>query len=326
MIARLFNFHGGVKPDAHKNESANAPIQPAPMPSRLVVPLRQSTRATARCIVSPGQHVLKGERIGDPEGTLGTAVHAPTSGTVVEFGLHPLAHPSGLNTRCVVIEPDGEDRWVERHPFDYHTATREQALAQLRDCGIVGLGGATFPSHVKLGRGSGIDTLILNGAECEPWITCDDRLMRERAADILAGASILRELIGARRTRGRHRGQQARSHRRNAGGGRWHRRRCGGGRSPVALPCRRRKAVDSRPYRCRDPLRQARRRVWRPVFQRRHRPCRVPRARTWRTADIPCAHPDRQRLTPRQLRGTDRYADLAPARAVRPQTRLPTAP
>ncbi len=199
MIARLFNFRGGVKPDAHKNESANTPIQAAPMPTRLIVPLRQSTRATARCIVSPGQHVLKGERIGEAEGTLGTAVHAPTSGTVAEFGLYPLAHPSGLNTRCVVIEPDGEDRWADHQPFDYHGATREQTLAQLRDCGIVGLGGATFPSHVKLGRGSGIDTLILNGAECEPWITCDDRLMRERAADILAGATILRELIGARR-------------------------------------------------------------------------------------------------------------------------------
>lgn len=199
MITRLFSFRGGVKPDAHKSESANVPIAMAPMPERLIVPLRQSTRATARCIVQVGDHVLKGQCIGVPEGTLGTAVHAPTSGKVVEFGLHPLAHPSGLNTRCVVIEPDGDDRWIEHQAFDYRTATRDQALAQLRDCGIVGLGGATFPSHVKLGRGTGIETLILNGAECEPWITCDDRLMRERARDILAGASILRELIGARR-------------------------------------------------------------------------------------------------------------------------------
>ncbi|MBR0565002.1 electron transport complex subunit RsxC [Azoarcus sp. L1K30] len=199
MITRLFSFRGGVKPDAHKSESAHAPIAMAPMPERLIVPLRQSTRATARCIVQVGDLVLKGQRIGEPEGTLGTAVHAPTSGKVIEFGLHPLAHPSDLNTRCVVIEPDGADRWIERQVFDYHTASREQALAQLRDCGIVGLGGATFPSHVKLGRGTGIETLILNGAECEPWITCDDRLMRERARDILAGASILRDLIGARR-------------------------------------------------------------------------------------------------------------------------------
>lgn len=199
MIGRLFNFRGGIKPDAHKQESAASPIRPAPLPSRLVVPLRQSTRATSRCLVQPGQRVLKGERIGEPEGTLGTAVHAPTSGTVVEVGLHPMAHPSGLDTRCVVIEPDGEERWIEHAPFDHRAAGRERSLAHLRECGVVGLGGATFPSHVKLGRGSGIDTLILNGAECEPWITCDDRLMRERAPAILAGAAILRELIGARR-------------------------------------------------------------------------------------------------------------------------------
>ncbi|MBP7467645.1 MAG: electron transport complex subunit RsxC [Thauera sp.] len=198
MIGRLFKFHGGIKPDAHKNESAGPAIQRAPLPARLVVPLRQSPRAAATCIVEVGQQVLKGQRIGEPEGFLGTAVHAPTSGTVVDIARHPMAHPSGLDTECVVIEPDGEERWIEHAPFDHHAASREESLAWLRDCGIVGLGGATFPSHVKLGKGSGIETLILNGAECEPWITCDDRLMRERAADVLAGAIILRELIGAR--------------------------------------------------------------------------------------------------------------------------------
>jgi electron transport complex protein RnfC len=198
MIGRLFRFHGGIKPDAHKNESAGPAIRRAPLPGRLVVPLRQSPRAAATCMVEVGQKVLKGERIGEPEGFLGTAVHAPTSGTVVDIARHPMAHPSGLDTECVVIEPDGEERWIDHAPFDHHTASREASLAWLRDCGIVGLGGATFPSHVKLGKGAGIETLILNGAECEPWITCDDRLMRERAADILAGAIILRELIGAR--------------------------------------------------------------------------------------------------------------------------------
>ncbi|HRP24985.1 MAG TPA: electron transport complex subunit RsxC [Thauera sp.] len=198
MIGRLFKFHGGIKPAAHKDESASAPIRRAPLPSRLIVPLRQSTRATATCIVEVGQKVLKGQRIGEPEGLLGTAVHAPTSGTVVDFGPYTMAHASGLRTRCVVIEPDGEERWIEHAPFDYHGTSREESLAWLRECGIVGLGGASFPSHVKLGKGAGIETLILNGGECEPWITCDDRLMRERAADILAGAVILRELIGAR--------------------------------------------------------------------------------------------------------------------------------
>lgn len=197
MIERLFGFRGGIKPDAHKHESAGSPIRRAPLPRRLIVPLRQSTRATARCLAQPGQKVLKGERIGEPEGALGTAVHAPTSGTVVDLGRYTMAHASGLQTRCVVIEPDGEERWIAHEPFDYRASSRADALAWLRECGIVGLGGATFPAHVKLGRGSGIDTLVLNGAECEPWITCDDRLMRERADGILAGALILRELIGA---------------------------------------------------------------------------------------------------------------------------------
>ncbi len=197
MIARLFSFHGGIKPDAHKNESAGSPIRPAPLPARLVIPLRQSARATSECLVVPGQKVLKGERIGAPEGVLGTAVHAPTSGTVIEVAEHAMPHPSGLDTLSVTIAPDGEERWIDHAPFDWKAHSRQEALAHLRDCGIVGLGGATFPSHIKLGAGTGIETLILNGAECEPWITCDDRLMRVRAADILAGAQILRELIGA---------------------------------------------------------------------------------------------------------------------------------
>lgn len=199
MIRRLFNFNGGVKPASHKTESAGTPIRPAPLPKRLVVPLRQNARTSARCRVEAGQHVLKGERIGDAEGALGTAVHAPTSGTVIEIADHPMAHPSGLPTRCVVIEPDGKDRWLERAPFVHRAPERQATLDYLRDCGVVGMGGAAFPSHIKVGDGSGIETLVINGAECEPWITCDDRLMRERADAIIGGAAVLFELLGARR-------------------------------------------------------------------------------------------------------------------------------
>ncbi|AYH44353.1 electron transport complex subunit RsxC [Azoarcus sp. DN11] len=199
MISRLFNFRGGVKPEPHKSESSGTPIEKAPLPKRLVIPLRQSLRSTARCLVEPGQKVLKGEQIGQGEGALGTGVHASTSGTVVEIAPYPMAHASGLETLSVVIAPDGEERWIDRAPFDYRKVSREEALGWLRSCGILGLGGAGFPTHVKLGSGTGIDTLVINGAECEPWITCDDRLMRERAADVLSGAMILRELIGARR-------------------------------------------------------------------------------------------------------------------------------
>lgn len=202
MIAKLFGFRGGVKPDTHKNESAHTPIERAPLPARLIVPLRHNTRAIARCIVEPGQKVLKGQRIGEAEGVLGTAVHAPTSGTVVEVTDHVMPHPSGLPTGCVVIEPDGEERWAERTPLDYAACgcgSRQAVLGHLRDMGIVGMGGAAFPSHIKVGTEKRAGTLILNGAECEPWITSDDRLMRERAPAILRGAQILRDLVGAER-------------------------------------------------------------------------------------------------------------------------------
>ena len=198
MIAGLFDFKGGVKPDDNKNASANQPILPAPVPPRLYVPLRQSTRATARCIVSPGQRVLKGERIAIPDELLSTAVHAPTSGTVVGIELRVMAHPSGLKTRCVIIEPDGRDAWIDRAPLGAG-ASREATLDWLRNHGLVGLGGATFPSHIKAGKGTGITTLIINGAECEPWITCDDRVMRERATEVIAGALALCKLVGATR-------------------------------------------------------------------------------------------------------------------------------
>ena len=200
MIAKLFSFKGGVKPASHKDESANVPIRTAPLPSKLVIPLRQSARAMARCLVQPGQIVLKGEMIAAAEGPMCTVVHAPTSGTVRSIEPQPVPHPSGLPAPSIVIEPDGEDRWIDRKAFDFRSATSQETRNYLRDSGVVGLGGAGFPSHVKLGPGEkGIETLILNGAECEPWITCDDRLMRERADAILAGASIMRHITGARR-------------------------------------------------------------------------------------------------------------------------------
>ncbi len=200
MIPKLFTFKGGVKPASHKDESADTPIRVAPLPSRLIIPLRQSARAVARCVVEPGQAVLKGEVIAAAEGPMCTAVHAPTSGTVLAIEPQPVPHPSGLPAPSIIIEPDGKDRWIDLTPFDYRAATAQQTRDYLRDCGIVGLGGAGFPSHVKLGPGEkGIDTLIINGAECEPWITCDDRLMRERAEMVLAGTAIMRHITGARR-------------------------------------------------------------------------------------------------------------------------------
>ena len=199
VLQRLFSFNGGVKPAYNKEASTGLPIAMAPMPAQLVIPLHQSIGGTPRPLVAAGEYVLKGQRIGGADGDVSSAVHASTSGTVVAVEMRLMPHTSGLSARCVVIQPDGREEWIPRQPFDYRGATPEQTRDYLRDAGVVGLGGAVFPSYLKInpGKSGKLDTLVLNGAECEPFITCDDVLMRERAASILKGALIMREMLGA---------------------------------------------------------------------------------------------------------------------------------
>ncbi len=196
-MTTLHTFHGGVHPPQHKQESSESAIAQAPLPSRLVLPLQQHIGAQAKPLVRAGDQVLKGQMLARAEGMVSAAIHAPTSGTVVAVDLHAVPHPSGLPELCITLAPDGEERWVEHAPLDYRALPRDQLLTRLRDAGIVGLGGATFPTHVKLniGETAGIHTLVLNGAECEPWITTDDRLMRERAAEIVQGIEVMRHLL-----------------------------------------------------------------------------------------------------------------------------------
>ncbi|MDR2241042.1 MAG: electron transport complex subunit RsxC [Zoogloeaceae bacterium] len=198
---RLFKFKGGVKPDTHKDASVQEPIACLPLLPLYVVPLHQSVGDVPRPLVQVGQKVLKGERIGDADGNFSSAVHAPTSGVVKAVEPRLLPHPSGLPALCVVIEADGEDRWTERAGLDWRNASADDIQDFLRDAGVVGLGGAVFPSHIKLdpNRSGHTGTLILNGAECEPWMTCDDALMREKAEIILRGGAILRRVLGAGR-------------------------------------------------------------------------------------------------------------------------------
>ena len=193
----LHQFYGGVHPPQHKLESSEQPLALAPLPTRLVIPLQQHIGAQAKAAVQAGAQVLKGQVLAHAEGMVSAAIHAPTSGMVTEIGLHATAHPSGLPELCVTITPDGEERWIEHSAFDYRALTRPELLEKLRSGGIVGLGGATFPAHVKLNvrPEQQIETLVLNGAECEPWITTDDRLMRERAAGIVQGIAVLRHLV-----------------------------------------------------------------------------------------------------------------------------------
>ena len=200
-FASLFSFRGGVKPPPHKEASCDAPIRQAPLPERLVVPLHQSIGGTPKPLVKVGDQVLKGQMIGAADGMISAAVHAPTSGRVEAVDLAPQPHPSGLSAMAVTIVPDGEERWGERIAVDLKTLTPEDARQRLQDAGVVGLGGAAFPSHAKLDATPGrpLEELVINGAECEPFITCDDRLMRERAEDILRGTALLRDLMRPKR-------------------------------------------------------------------------------------------------------------------------------
>jgi len=201
MLMNLFKFKGGVKPPTNKTQSLGKPIARAPIPSRLVVPLHQSIGGTPRPVVQAGDKVLKGQLIGEADGWISAAVHAPTSGTVREVAMHVQPHPSGLDALCVVIEPDGKDEWIAREPVDYRSLAPEQVRECLQQAGVVGLGGAVFPTHGKLTASPTVpmDEMVINGAECEPFITCDDLLMRERADEIVRGIGIFRDLLQPKR-------------------------------------------------------------------------------------------------------------------------------
>jgi len=194
----LFAFHGGVHPPTHKEESTRTPIAQTPLPSKLVIPLSQHVGNRAVPIVQVGERVLKGQKIGRPEGKLSSAVHASTSGTVTAIDMQLVAHHSGLPDLCVTIVPDGKDEWIAHSGVDIAQTSHSDLRHLLRKAGVVGLGGAVFPSDLKTdAHHHKIKSLVINGAECEPYITCDDMLMRERATDIVRGANLLRELLHA---------------------------------------------------------------------------------------------------------------------------------
>ncbi len=199
---RLWTFHGGLHLPDHKALSNGQPIAEAILPHRLVLPLQQHIGAPAKPLVEVGDKVLKGQIIAQADGFVSAPVHASSSGTVIAIEDLPVPHPSGLSAPCIVIDTDGEERWCERQPIENWSALDPSELRnRIRDTGIVGLGGAGFPSFIKLNPGArtAVDTLILNAAECEPYITCDDLLMRERPEEVIAGARIMRHALNARR-------------------------------------------------------------------------------------------------------------------------------
>jgi electron transport complex protein RnfC len=199
MSRELHKFKGGVHPPEHKAESNSRPIHAAPLPKELVIPLRQHIGNPAKPMVSVGDRVLKGQMIAEADGYISTAVHASSSGIVSAIGLAVVPHISGLPDECITIETDGRDEWMDHGPLDFKAMAPADLRMRLRDLGLAGLGGAVFPSAVKLDPGAAqtCPTLIINGGECEPWITCDDVLMRTHADDILQGVAIMRHLLGS---------------------------------------------------------------------------------------------------------------------------------
>ncbi|HEX7048328.1 MAG TPA: electron transport complex subunit RsxC [Gammaproteobacteria bacterium] len=196
----LHRFPGGLELPDNKAMATTTAIRTAPLPRELVVPLAQHIGDAAKSIAKIGQRVLRGEVIAQPEDAISVPVHSPTSGIVTAIEDRLIPHPSGLTARCVVIEPDGKDDAVEPQPLrDWKNAAPVEIRDHIRAAGIVGLGGAAFPTWVKLDARAPIERLILNGAECEPYISCDDMLMRERANDIVSGALIMLHALQAER-------------------------------------------------------------------------------------------------------------------------------
>ena len=196
---KIWDFDGGIHPPEMKTQSNGTPLRQIPLASRYVMPLKQHIGAEGELCVKEGDTVLRGQPLTFGRGRM-LPVHAPTSGTVVAIAPHTVAHPSALSELSVIIEADGEDRWIDRDGWsDYRNRSREALIERIHQFGVAGLGGAGFPTGLKLhGRGDKIQTLIINAAECEPYITADDRLMQDCAAQVVEGIRILAHILQPR--------------------------------------------------------------------------------------------------------------------------------
>ena len=199
---QIHHFHGGLHLRHNKKISCEVAVTRPALPDTLIVPLLQHSGQPAQPVVQPGDQVLKGQLIGDCKENAGSTVHAPTSGIVEAIEDRLISHPSGATGPCIVIRSDGKDLWQKLEPVnDWLNASQSVLREALKNCGVVGLGGAVFPTHVKAldGQQKRVHTLILNGAECEPYISCDEMLMREQPEKIVMGAQVLRRALAAER-------------------------------------------------------------------------------------------------------------------------------
>ncbi len=208
---KLFKIRGGVHPDDRKKLSAEKAIVDLPISPLLYIPLQQHIGKAAKCLVRRGEQVKKGQLLAQSQGAVSAPIHAPTSGTVVEIADFPAHHPSGLEVKTITLKADMQDEWPDSLPAQSTAGAQflpeplqlsaDEIADQVAQAGIVGLGGATFPSAIKLKLSSryAIHTLVINGAECEPYLTCDDRLMQEEAADIIHGVRLMAKALGVKK-------------------------------------------------------------------------------------------------------------------------------
>ncbi|MBU2709732.1 electron transport complex subunit RsxC [Zooshikella harenae] len=198
MTRKTWPLTGGIHPPENKHQSTQQPIKIAALPDKVILPLSQHIGAPAEPIVAVGDHVLTGQCIARANGFVSAPVHASVSGTVTAIGPMPIPHASGMSEPCIEIQSDGLDQWTSlKTNENYPSLSAEKLLEIIQQAGITGLGGAGFPTAVKLAARaeSAIKTLIINGTECEPYITADDMLMRERADQIISGIQILHDLV-----------------------------------------------------------------------------------------------------------------------------------
>ena len=195
---KIWPLTGGVHPEENKHQSTTRPIGSVSLPETLVLPLSQHAGTPAEPVVAVGDKVLKGQLIARASGVISAPLHAPSSGVISAIEPRPIPHPSGFSEPCIVLSTDGAEQWCELTTIDdYRQLPPEDLVAKVRAAGISGMGGAGFPTAIKLSSGLSIRTLIINGTECEPYITADDMLMREQAQAIIAGAEILQYMLGA---------------------------------------------------------------------------------------------------------------------------------
>lgn len=195
-MIKQWTFSGGIVLAGHKQVTQ---ITESSVPDKLIYPLLQRPDSYAKPIVKPGDHILKGQILATSNNPLVTPIHAASSGIVTAIAPHLIAHPSNLTDDCIIIASDGQDTAAAPQPcIDYRLESADTLRQKIHQAGIVGLGGAAFPTAQKLHTVQDIATLIINGAECEPYISCDESLMQQQATEIVQGALILQYILQAK--------------------------------------------------------------------------------------------------------------------------------